>query len=162
MKTIGLIGGMSWESTTLYYQIINREVSRRRGGLSSARMNLVSLDFQDIAQRQRAVDCAALHRLARQEQRGRPGGAVVVDVDHRDAGHAHLVQRALAAGGVAVDVAHVGLLHLLVADAGIGQRAAQRLGGHLGIGLVGARLGEGDHADADHVDGGAHGESLSS
>jgi aspartate/glutamate racemase len=32
MKTIGLIGGMSWESTTLYYQLINREVARRLGG----------------------------------------------------------------------------------------------------------------------------------
>ncbi len=56
MKTIGLIGGMSWESTTLYYQIINREVARRRGGLSSAKLNLVSLDFQDIALRQRQGD----------------------------------------------------------------------------------------------------------
>lgn len=56
MKTIGLIGGMSWESTTLYYQIINREVARRRGGLSSAKLNLVSLDFQDIASRQRQGD----------------------------------------------------------------------------------------------------------
>ena len=72
MKTIGLIGGMSWESTTLYYQIINREVARRRGGLSSARMNLVSLDFQDIAQRQRVGDwdgmagilCDAARRLS--------------------------------------------------------------------------------------------------
>jgi aspartate racemase len=56
LKTIGLIGGMSWESTTLYYQIINREVARRRGGLSSAPMSLVSLDFQDIATRQKAGD----------------------------------------------------------------------------------------------------------
>lgn len=47
---------MSWESTTLYYQIINREVARRRGGLSSAKLNLVSLDFQDIALRQRQGD----------------------------------------------------------------------------------------------------------
>jgi aspartate racemase len=60
LKTIGLIGGMSWESTTLYYQIINREVARRRGGLSSARLNLVSLDFQDIAQRQREGDWAGM------------------------------------------------------------------------------------------------------
>ena len=60
MKTIGLIGGMSWESTTLYYQIINREVARRRGGLSSARLNMVSLDFQDIAQRQREGDWAGM------------------------------------------------------------------------------------------------------
>ena len=56
MKTIGLIGGMSWESTTLYYQIINREVAKRLGGLRSAKLNLVSLDFADIAQRQRAGD----------------------------------------------------------------------------------------------------------
>lgn len=56
MKTIGLIGGMSWESTTLYYQIINREVAKRLGGLSSAQLNLVSLDFADIAQRQRTGD----------------------------------------------------------------------------------------------------------
>lgn len=56
MKTIGLIGGMSWESTTLYYQIINREIAKRLGGLSSAKLNLVSLDFAEIAQRQRAGD----------------------------------------------------------------------------------------------------------
>lgn len=56
MKTIGLIGGMSWESTTLYYQLINREVAKRLGGLRSAKLNLVSLDFADIAQRQREGD----------------------------------------------------------------------------------------------------------
>lgn len=56
MKTIGLIGGMSWESNTLYYQIINREIAKRLGGLSSAQLNLVSLDCADIAQRQRAGD----------------------------------------------------------------------------------------------------------
>ena len=52
MKTIGLIGGMSWESTTLYYQAINREVARRRGGLTSAPMVVLSLDFEDITRRQ--------------------------------------------------------------------------------------------------------------
>jgi aspartate racemase len=55
-KTIGLTGGMSWESTTLYYQIINREVAKRLGGLRSAKLNWVSLDFAGIAQRQRAGD----------------------------------------------------------------------------------------------------------
>ena len=69
MKTIGLIGGMSWESTTLYYQLINREVARRLGGLSSARLNLVSLDFQDIAQRQRAGDWAGMSAILRQAAR---------------------------------------------------------------------------------------------
>ena len=69
MKTIGLIGGMSWESTTLYYQLINREVALRLGGLSSARLNLVSLDFQDIAQRQRAGDWAGMSAILRQAAR---------------------------------------------------------------------------------------------
>jgi aspartate racemase len=56
MKTIGLIGGMSWESTALYYQHINREVARRHGGLRSARVHLISLDFQDIADLQKQGD----------------------------------------------------------------------------------------------------------
>ena len=56
MKTIGLIGGMSWESTALYYQIVNRETARRLGGLNSAPMNVISLNFADIAERQRNDD----------------------------------------------------------------------------------------------------------
>lgn len=76
MKTIGLIGGMSWESTTLYYQIINREVARQRGGLSSARLNLVSLDFEDIAQRQRAGDWDGMAQILSEAARGlRAAGA---------------------------------------------------------------------------------------
>jgi aspartate racemase len=45
MKTIGLIGGMSWESTVSYYQAINRLVARRLGGLHSASLVMVSVDF---------------------------------------------------------------------------------------------------------------------
>lgn len=48
MKTIGLLGGMSWESTVSYYQILNREVGRRLGGLHSARILLLSVDFREI------------------------------------------------------------------------------------------------------------------
>ncbi len=48
MKTIGLLGGMSWESTSLYYRLINEETKRRLGGLHSAKIAMVSLDFQDI------------------------------------------------------------------------------------------------------------------
>lgn len=54
LKTIGLIGGMSWESTTLYYQVINREVARRLGGLHSARIHVASLNFAEIAGMQKA------------------------------------------------------------------------------------------------------------
>ena len=48
MKTIGLIGGMSWESTVPYYRIINEEVGRRLGGLHSAKIVLYSVDFDEI------------------------------------------------------------------------------------------------------------------
>lgn len=48
MKTIGLIGGMSWESTTTYYQIINETVKQELGGLHSAKCVLYSVDFQEI------------------------------------------------------------------------------------------------------------------
>ncbi len=48
MKTIGLLGGMSWESTALYYQLINEGIKARLGGLHSARIALVSVDFHEI------------------------------------------------------------------------------------------------------------------
>lgn len=48
MKTIGLIGGMSWESTVTYYQIINETVKKRLGGLHSAKILLYSVDFFEI------------------------------------------------------------------------------------------------------------------
>lgn len=48
MKTIGLIGGMSWESTAEYYRIINETVRDRLGGLHSAKVVLVSVDFAEI------------------------------------------------------------------------------------------------------------------
>jgi aspartate racemase len=56
MRKIGLIGGMSWESTALYYQHINREVAQRHGGLRSGRVHLISLDFQEIADLQKQGD----------------------------------------------------------------------------------------------------------
>ena len=48
MKTIGLIGGMSWESTIPYYKIINEEISKSLGGLHSARIVLYSVDFDEL------------------------------------------------------------------------------------------------------------------
>ena len=48
MKTIGLLGGMSWESTVTYYQIINETVKQELGGLHSAQLLLYSVDFQAI------------------------------------------------------------------------------------------------------------------
>ena len=56
MKTIGLIGGMSWESTALYYRLINEMTARRLGGLHSAKILLYSVDFEEVERLQRAGD----------------------------------------------------------------------------------------------------------
>src|ERR1041385_5949321 len=48
LKTIGLIGGLSWHSTGEYYRIINEEVQRRLGAANSARLIIYSFNFQDI------------------------------------------------------------------------------------------------------------------
>ncbi|UYO30744.1 aspartate/glutamate racemase family protein [Bacillus halotolerans] len=48
MKTIGLIGGMSWESSAEYYRIINKEIKKKLGGLHSAKCLLYSVDFKEI------------------------------------------------------------------------------------------------------------------
>jgi len=70
MKTIGLLGGMSWESTALYYRLINEGVRARLGGLHSARIVLVSVDFQEIEELQRNENWVragqALARAAKQ------------------------------------------------------------------------------------------------
>ena len=56
MKTIGMIGGMSWESSAEYYRILNEEVRARLGGLHSADCLMYSVDFADIEQLQRSGD----------------------------------------------------------------------------------------------------------
>lgn len=56
MKTIGLIGGMSWESTVSYYQALNLGIKARLGGLHSAKIILNSMDFADIERMQHAGD----------------------------------------------------------------------------------------------------------
>ncbi|USE72022.1 aspartate racemase [Pseudoalteromonas maricaloris] len=56
MKQLGLIGGMSWESTQSYYQLINQTVKAKLGGLHSAKLCLYSVDFAEIAELQAAGD----------------------------------------------------------------------------------------------------------
>jgi amino-acid racemase len=56
LKTIGLIGGMSWESTVPYYRIINERVKARMGGLHSAKLVLYSVDFHEVERLQHAGD----------------------------------------------------------------------------------------------------------
>jgi aspartate racemase len=60
LRTLGLLGGMSWESTAIYYRLLNEGVKARRGGLSSAQLLLWSVDFASIAAQQAAGDWATL------------------------------------------------------------------------------------------------------
>ena len=66
MKTIGLIGGMSWESTVPYYRQINETIKSQLGGLHSAKLVLVSVDFHEIEALQRAGDWDAAGALMAQ------------------------------------------------------------------------------------------------
>ncbi len=76
MKTIGLIGGMSWESSLVYYRLINEGVKARLGGLHSARCLVYSVDFAEIEplQQEGRWDEAA-HRMIEAARRVHKGGA---------------------------------------------------------------------------------------
>ncbi|MEP1213986.1 MAG: aspartate/glutamate racemase family protein [Marinobacter sp.] len=63
MKTIGLLGGMSWESTQTYYRLINEGVKARLGGLHSAKLVLFSVDFAEIEALQHKGDWAETARI---------------------------------------------------------------------------------------------------
>jgi len=63
MKSIGMIGGMSCESTVLYYRLINQEVKRRLGGHHNGRSVMVTVDFDDVERMQRTGDWDALGEL---------------------------------------------------------------------------------------------------
>ncbi|MNJ27332.1 hypothetical protein D3C77_218350 [compost metagenome] len=120
-----------------------------RGAVAPGRFQRTGVHLLE-AKRQGAVHRAALHRLAGQEQGAGAGGAVVVDIDQRNAGHADPVQGFLPAGGVAIHIACIGLLDMLEFQAAVGQGQADRLLAHHIVGLVGARLLERDHAHASH------------
>ena len=76
MLTIGLLGGMSWESTAEYYRLINQGVRARLGGTHSARMVLLSVDFAEIEVLQHAGDDAAQRQIMVAEARRiKAGGA---------------------------------------------------------------------------------------
>jgi aspartate racemase len=76
MRTLGLLGGMSWESTVPYYRAINERVRERLGGLHSARLLLYSVDFAEIEAQQAAGDWdAAGLRLAAAAQALERAGA---------------------------------------------------------------------------------------
>ncbi len=76
MKTIGLLGGMSWESSLEYYRVINETVKARLGGLHSAKSLMYSVDFHEIEALQRRGDWqAATERMIEAAQAIERGGA---------------------------------------------------------------------------------------
>ncbi len=80
MKTIGLIGGLSWESSAAYYRVINQDVQARLGGHHSAESLMYSVDFAEIEQLQvnGAWDDAAARMIAAARRLERGGAACVV------------------------------------------------------------------------------------
>ncbi len=127
MKTIGLIGGMSWESSIEYYRIINETVRDKLGGLHSAKSVMVSVDFAEIETLQHAGAwdelTARMIDAARQVQAG--GGDFVVLCTNT----MHKMADDMAA---AIDIP---LLH--IADATAARITARGLGA---IGLLGTRF----------------------
>jgi len=101
MKTLGVIGGMSWESTVLYYQWINRGIKRELGGLHSAKMLLSSVDFAEIEVLQHAGDWAGAKvgllgtgfTMRDEFYKGRMQGQFDIDVIVPDEGDMHAVHQ---------------------------------------------------------------------
>ena len=74
MKKIGLLGGMSWESTALYYSLLNQLVRERLGGYHSARCLVASVDFAPVEEMQRAGDWESAGRMLAAEARALENG----------------------------------------------------------------------------------------
>jgi aspartate racemase len=127
MKTAGLLGGMSWESTVPYYRIINQLVGEALGGLHSARMVLYSVDFQEI-------------ELLQHSGRWTEAGDTLVAAGHavRRAGADFLVLCTNTMHKVAGQIeASVGLPLLHIADA---TAARVKAAGSRRVGLLGTKF----------------------
>lgn len=121
MKTIGLLGGMSWESTALYYQIINETVKAALGGLHSAKIVLHSVDFAEVEALQAAEDWDASARLLTEAAKGlEAAGAQLMAICTNTM---HRVAPQVQAG------IEVPLVHIADATAGVlRQRGIERVG----------------------------------
>jgi aspartate racemase len=127
MKTIGLIGGMSWESSLEYYRIINETIREQLGGLHSARIVMQSFDFAQIAELQHTGNWDQAAKLLagaakRLEQAGAEVLVICTNTMHKSADH---VQNNV----------HIPLLH--IADATAEQIKAKEL---KIVGLLGTKL----------------------
>ena len=127
MKVIGLIGGMSWESTASYYRIINETVKEQLGGLHSAKLVLYSVDFHEVERMQQAGDWAAAGALMANAARAlQAAGAECVVVCTNTM---HKVAEFILAA------VNIPLLHIADPTAN-----AIKLAGHTTVGLLGTRF----------------------
>jgi aspartate racemase len=127
VKTIGLLGGMSWESTVLYYQIVNRTVGERLGGLHSAKVLLASVDFEEVEKLQHAGRWDEAGRLlASEAQKLERGGADFLVICTNTM---HKVAPAIRAA------ISIPLLHIADPTAAAIERAGARV-----VGLLGTRF----------------------
>ena len=115
MRKLGLIGGMSWVSTALYYEQINKGVARRAGGLSSAPLLIESLDFAPIAELQTAGEWPRLAEIMRETARRLEGAGAEGLLLSSNTMHKVYDE---VAGAVSVPVLHIGEITAakLVAD----------------------------------------------
>jgi aspartate racemase len=124
MRTIGLLGGMSWESSALYYRLLNEAVRERLGGQHSARCILLSVDFAEIERLQVAGEWETAGKLLAADARTlQAAGAELVVLCTNTM---HKVADALT------DVLEVPLLHIADVTAD-----AVRAAGHRRVGLLG-------------------------
>lgn len=126
MKTLGLLGGMSWESTAVYYRLLNQAVAQRLGGLHSANLLLHNVDFAPLAARMPQGDWAGIGNVlvaAAQglKRAGAQGLLVATNTMHK------MAARIESEGGLP-------LLHIAH-----GTGAALKAAGHSRVALLGTR-----------------------
>ncbi|MFT3775727.1 MAG: aspartate/glutamate racemase family protein [Minicystis sp.] len=127
MKVIGLIGGMSWESTVPYYQHINRAVRDRLGGHSSARIILYSVDFAEIER---------LQQVGAWDEAGRALASTAVALQDAGAEFLVLCTNTMHKVALAIEAAvRIPLLHIADATA-----AAVKARGFTKVGVLGTRF----------------------
>lgn len=127
MKTIGVIGGMSWESTLPYYRLLNQETAARLGGLHSAKIVLWSVDFDEIA---------AMQSEARWDDAGACLAECAGALERAGADFLVLATNTMHKVAPAIEAAvRIPLLHIVDATA-----AAIRAAGFLRVGLLATRF----------------------
>jgi aspartate racemase len=127
MKTIGMIGGMSWESSAEYYRIINKEVKKRLGDLHSAKCVLASVDFAEIE---------ALQREGRWEEAGRAMAEQARVLERAGADFVVLCTNTMHISAAEIEAA-ISIPFLHIADPTAG---AVKAAGIQSVGLLGTRF----------------------